>query len=279
MIKRVLLGIGGTPFTKVAIRRAIELCQMHEAQLTAVTVIDERRLRNVGSVPLGASGVAQEWREQRIEEACKQVEECIEELKSLSEEAGVHVNILREEGQPFQLMIEHARYHDISVFGLRSMFEYDILHGTGTKPAKILDRMTSHGVKPIIASSDSFKPIRKALIAYGGSIRAASSMHLFMQMKLWPDMEIRLVDCASDEGEAHRNLSDAKAYVRTHGYEPDVVHRQGNPTKEILAEAHEWEADIIVLGTSCESFITKTIFGSTARHVIQKSDCPLFIGK
>ena len=279
MIKRVLLGIGGTPFTKVAIRRAIELCQTHGAQLTAVTVIDEKRLRNVGSVPMGASGVAQEWRDQRIEEAYKQVEECVEELKESCEKAKVHLTILYEEGQPFQLMIEHARYHDISVFGLRSMFEYDILHGTGAKPANIIDRMTSHGVKPIIASSENFKPIRKALIAYGGSIRAAASMHLFIQMKLWPDMEIRLIDCSNDEGLAHRYLSDAKAYVRAHGYEPEVVHRQGNPTKEILAEAGEWDADIIVLGTSCESLITKTIFGSTAKHIIQKADCPLFIGK
>jgi hypothetical protein len=38
MIKRVLFGIGGTPFTNVAIQRAVELCRLHEAQLTAVTI-------------------------------------------------------------------------------------------------------------------------------------------------------------------------------------------------------------------------------------------------
>ena len=44
MIKNVLLGIGGTPFTSMAIRGAVELCHIHDAHLTAVTVVDERRL-------------------------------------------------------------------------------------------------------------------------------------------------------------------------------------------------------------------------------------------
>ena len=48
MIKRILLGIGGTPFTKVAIRRAVELGRLHDATITAVTVVDHKRLRRVG---------------------------------------------------------------------------------------------------------------------------------------------------------------------------------------------------------------------------------------
>jgi hypothetical protein len=50
LIKRTLLGIGGTPFTNVAIQRAVDLWKIHEAQLTAVTVVDEQRLGRVGPV-------------------------------------------------------------------------------------------------------------------------------------------------------------------------------------------------------------------------------------
>ena len=49
MIKRILVGLGGTGFTTVAIRRAVELAQIHDAQLTGVTVVDVERLRRVGS--------------------------------------------------------------------------------------------------------------------------------------------------------------------------------------------------------------------------------------
>ena len=40
MIKRILLGIGGTPYTSVAIQRAVELAKRFEAEITGVTVLD-----------------------------------------------------------------------------------------------------------------------------------------------------------------------------------------------------------------------------------------------
>ena len=45
MIKRILLGIGGTPYTSVAIQRAVELAKRFEAEITGVTVLDLDRLR------------------------------------------------------------------------------------------------------------------------------------------------------------------------------------------------------------------------------------------
>ena len=34
MIKRILVGLAGTPYTDTAIRRAVELAKVHEAELT-----------------------------------------------------------------------------------------------------------------------------------------------------------------------------------------------------------------------------------------------------
>lgn len=48
MIKKILIGIMGTPFTGIAIQRAIELAKLHSAKLTGVTVLDRERLDQVG---------------------------------------------------------------------------------------------------------------------------------------------------------------------------------------------------------------------------------------
>ena len=40
-IKRILVGLGGTPFTPTSIRLAIELAQSHQAEVTGVTLLDE----------------------------------------------------------------------------------------------------------------------------------------------------------------------------------------------------------------------------------------------
>lgn len=48
MVKRILLGLGGTPVTDVAIQRAIELARIHSAVITGVTVVDTKRLKPDG---------------------------------------------------------------------------------------------------------------------------------------------------------------------------------------------------------------------------------------
>ena len=66
MIKRILLGLGGTPFTDVAIERAVELAKVHDALITGVTVVDIKQLTQVGPVPLGGGAYAAKLREKRL---------------------------------------------------------------------------------------------------------------------------------------------------------------------------------------------------------------------
>lgn len=279
MIKRVLLGIGGTPFTSVAIQRAVELCRLHEAQLTAVTVVDEQRLTRVGSVPAGAAGAAAELREHRLAVTRELIEEAVDSLKAACEESKVQVAIHREQGEPFQLMVDYARYHDLSVFGLRSMFECDVLGSSGVQPADILSRMVIGGVRPIVAVSERFRSIGRVLIAYGGSVRAAEVMKQFVRLRPWPDVTLRILACVNGDTGTERMLNDAFTYCRQHGHEPELNYRSGSPSKEILAEATEWDADLVVLGTSRRSVLSRAFFGTTTLHVIRNADRPLFLGR
>ena len=279
MLKKVLLGIGGTPFTDVAIRRAVELCQIHDAQLTAVTVVDQRRLKDVGPVPVGGSAAAVQLRAHRIEATRERVEEAVEKLKAACEESKVQVAIHREEGQPFQLMVDYARYHDVSIFGLRSMFEYDVLGSSDVAPADVLSRLVIGGVRPIIAVSERFRPIRRVLIAYSGSVRSAETMKQFIRLGPWPDVTLRILACGGDEANAERWLSDAVAYCRQHGHTPERAYREGPPGPEILSAAASWDADLIVLGMSRGNILSRAVFGSTALHVLRNADRPLYLGR
>ena len=263
----------------VAIQRAVELCRLHEAQLTAVTVVDEHRLGCVGSVPLGARAAAVELREHRLAVTRELIEEAVDSLKAACAESKVQVAIHREQGEPFQLMVDYARYHDLSVFGLRSMFECDVLGSSGIQPADILSRMVIGGVRPIVAVSERFRSIRRVLIAYGGSMRAAEAMRQFVQLRPWPDVTLRIVACVNGGTDAEHLLNDAFIYCRQHGHEPELNYRPGSPSKEILAEATEWDADLIVLGTSRRGVFSRAIFGSTALHVVRNADRPLFLGR
>jgi nucleotide-binding universal stress UspA family protein len=279
MIRRVLLGIGGTPFSGVAIQRAVEAARQSGASLTAVTVLDEDRLSRVGPIPLGGAAAAADLREHRLEVTREQIEEALETLKRCCADQGVPITIYREQGSPFHLMIEYARYHDLAVFGLRSMFEYNVLYGSDVEPATFLRQLIEGGVRPLIATSSQLRPIRRVLMAYSGSVQSAESMQQFMHSQLWPDAILRIVVCGHPQDQAERMLTDAAIYCRAHGYEPEIQYRAGDPKQGILAEAAEWGADMLVIGSSTQSWLAAIFRETTMLHIVRNAEYPLFVGR
>ena len=111
MIKRILVGIGGTKFTDVAINRAIELAVLHGAFLTGITVIDSKRLKHIGPVPLGAGAYAKKLRKMRTEVTEERIEKALAKFEKKCNEATIAFKVKRETGDPFELMISHGQQH------------------------------------------------------------------------------------------------------------------------------------------------------------------------
>lgn len=269
MIKRILIGLGGTPYTPVAVERAVSLAQYHEASVTAVTVVRREQLVSAENFQ-GESGKA--MRRHVTEE---KIEESIAAFESACQTAGLKYAVKVESGDPFDLFISMARYHDLTVFGLRSIFEHYISHEA---PDVTLVRLVSEGVRPLIAVSSEFRPINTALIAYSGSMESAKTMKRFVQLRLWPDVELKIVTFQHSEDKAHQLLYDASEYCRAHGFHVSRAESNpGSPKDFLLPIATYWQADMIVLGNSARSLLVKRILGETALHIIRNADRPLFL--
>jgi nucleotide-binding universal stress UspA family protein len=51
----------------------------------------------------------------------------------------------------------------------------------------------------------------------------------------------------------------------------------GDPAKEILREAAEWNADVVVVATHGRSGIRRALLGSVAEEVVRGSRCPALV--
>lgn len=275
MIKRILVGLGGTPYTPFAIARSIELAQQHGAELTGVTVLDVGRLGRVGPVPLGASASAQELREFRFQVAQEHVKEATEQFVSACRNAGVAHEVRQEEGNPFDLMASCARYHDLMVFGLKSLFEHEVVHD----PHDVLARMVAGGVRPLLAVSADARPIRRVLIAYSGSMESAKTMKWFVQLGLWPKAQFRIVTFKHHVEEAEQLVGDAASYLRMHGFDPEEACEFGSPKHQLLSYAAKWGADLIVAGNSAKNLLLRRTLGETALNLITTADRHLFLAQ
>ena len=275
MIKRILVGLGGTPFTEVAIQRALELAQRHDAELTGVTVVDARKLTSVGPILTGHGASVSHFLHERLEITVERIKEAVEKFRDACADAGVACNIEQEIGNPFDLMIARARYYDLVVFGLRGLFDYSLVD----EPRDILVRLVSQGVRPILAVAPHYRPVRQVLIAYSGSMESAKAMKQFVQLHLWPDASLRIICFTRGKSDASRLLTDATAYCRSHGFTPAIDSLPDTPGNSLLSYAENCKADLIVMGNSVRNLWLRHLLGNTMLQTIQNADLPLFLSQ
>ncbi|MFO1400757.1 MAG: universal stress protein [Steroidobacteraceae bacterium] len=92
----------------------------------------------------------------------------------------------------------------------------------------------------------------------------------------WPSGELRQRIRA--EGEAV--LRDAAAQARAAGLEADtrlLAPESGVPGAAILAQAREWPADAIVMGTHGRGGVGRLLLGSCAEHVLRHATVPVLL--
>jgi nucleotide-binding universal stress UspA family protein len=277
MIKRILVGLGGTPFTTVAIRRAIELAQFHQASLTGITVVNINQLTDLGpGVGMGAEEYVEQTIDHRIKVTRQRLEAVIEEFESACATSGITYSVKRETGNPFELMISHSRYHDLVVFGLRGLFDYGLVD----KPKNMLSHLIEAGVRPVIAVAPEYRQIRQALIAYSGSMESAKTIQRFIQLRSWPNVKISIVCFEQHEYEPNRLLTDAAEYCRAYGFDViDTKYIPASVNEVLLQYARNCNADIIVMGNSARSVLRRRILGDTVLRVIRNTDRALFLGQ
>jgi nucleotide-binding universal stress UspA family protein len=273
MIKRILVALSGTPFTDSAVEHAVELARLHDAHVTGVTMLDVQRLEHVGPIPLGGASAAHELTEHRIEEVRQRIEEEIGDFEKACREGGVSYAVDRETGDMLEELVSLCRYHDVTLFGLRGLFEYGVIHN----PDDAIIRLIARGVRPIIAVSEEHRRINRVLIGYNGSMESAKSMKKFVQLRLWPDVTLKVV-CLGRRGEEGEQLvRDAAAYCRAHGYEVETEEGGGNGRGALLGAARSWSADLIVMGSTSRGKIAKLILGDTAEYTMRHAEIPLFL--
>lgn len=280
MIRRILLGLSGSEFTRSEIQYAVELADRYGAEVTGVTVVAVDKMDWVGPVPLGAGGAARELRESRQQEAHEHLERSVALFEQTARDASVRHQVKREERRDaFDLLISEGRYHDLTICGLRSIFESAHVGEARGESGETLARLIASGVRPLLAVAPTYRPIRKVLVTYSGSMESAKTLRQFLQLHPFRGVALRVAVFNHTEEKAARLLAGAEQYCRAHGFAPELIHVPGSPKDQILPFASDWNADLIVLGNSAKNFLLRRVLGETALHVMQASNVPLFLSQ
>jgi nucleotide-binding universal stress UspA family protein len=245
--------------------------------LTAVTVLDRERLEKVGPVPVGGNAYAQKIRDKRIKVTEDRIQSVITSFEKKCTENNIAYTIERETGDPFDLMVSHSRYHDLTIFGFKSLFDY----GLTPEPEDALARIIAEGVRPILANSAQYREIKRVLVAYSGSMESSNAMQRFIQLRVWPDAHLTVLHIRKKKSmeEAQALATDAADYCGKHDFSVDTAVVKGSPRETLLPYAQEHNFDLIVMGNSIRNIFVRSIMGDTVLHTIQNADRHLFISQ
>jgi len=273
MIKRILVALSGTPCTPSAIAHGVELAKEHNAELSGVTVIDPDRLQDVGPIPIGGAAAAHELAEHRMHLAEEHIEEAIEQFEKTCGDAGVTNRVLRESGDSAERLLADWRYHDLTIIGLRGLFEYGVLHDHGHLALDVIGA----GLRPLLAVSEEFRTINSAMVAYEGSPLSARAMKAYCMLGIWKPMPTTVACFKGQGGDPEELLSDAAAYLESHTFPTTQKRVEEKPRTAILKTMESCNSDLLVMGAAKRTRLGRKLLGDTARFALENSTRPIFL--
>jgi len=200
------------------------------------------------------------------------VSAALENLRRLCGIKDVRYTIIERDGDPFQTIVDLFRFHDLFVCGTDAHFDEACLD----PGCEELIRLVEDGVRPLLAVSDEYHPVRKALIAISSAVDSARALKHFLHLNAWPGAEVKIV---TFQGEADPELllNEAVNYARQHGVAAEQEVLSGPMSQELLPHAVECAADVVVLGNTDHSRLARWFFGGAVKEIIRESDRSLFL--
>ena len=278
MIKKILVALDADSDTPVATRYAADIARRYAAEVTGLAVVDmgsiEASSRGGG---IGSMYYAEKIQENLTAEARSVARQLTNAFKEAMEEFGVAFDVQVEEGVPFERIVEDMKYHDLLVVGKVPHFFYS----HPEEKTETLVRIVKNSLGPTLVVPDTYRPVRRVLVAYDASNASARAMRRFVHLQPFgTELTLEIIN-VHDKGENDRSqlaLRIAKSYMDAHGYNTHVSSIQGtDPAKQIVEFAQQFEADIVVAGAHSVSKLTKLAFGSTTASLLENSPVPLLV--
>ncbi|MEM6274771.1 MAG: universal stress protein [Myxococcota bacterium] len=278
MIKRILTGLVGSRYENAVITASLELASLHRASLSAVTAIDLESMRDASRFVQTDSPLSEK---DPLGLAISEISKSIREFELRCKASQLEYSVQRERrNEPFDFLSSLARYHDLVVLSLKNVFDYEVGGRRFHDPSIVLVKLVSLGVHPIVAVPEKWRPIKRVLIAYSGSIQSAATVRRFAQLAPFGTVEqVRAVTFQPDPERGRRLLGQLGTYLRSFGIEAELESVHENPREQLLRTADAFGADAIVMGNSAGSLLRRRVLGETSLKAIRESGVTLFLSQ
>jgi len=189
--------------------------------------------------------------------------------------AGIKGSFSTLRGKVDELVISAAKTVDLVVIGRRGK-SYPL---DSIEPGPITENLLRVATRPVLVVPAGGKLTNKILVAYDGSEAAQRALSAVAQFAQLQPSEVRVISVADEIDTADKALNEAKEFLTPYLLNVSYLVGFGSrkPWKEIIDQARNMEAGLIVIGAFGSNRLLELIFGSTTREVLMQATCPVLL--
>lgn len=276
MISNILLPLDFSRYSDAALQYACFVAKHQEATITGTAVLIAPGIQKcVGPAYAKMPSWAEELDKRVLEQINQRIATLLDKFNKTCEAEGVaHVTTEFQGTCPEQIMFQ-SMFYDLLVMGFRSSYYFEETENVEMPLEKIL----SQTITPILAVPKKFSPIRKALIAFDGSLPAARAMKRFSLISREKEVEFTILMSHPEQDTAMYYLNKAQEYLKTHGHQNIQI--KWTP-KNIITEIKEQymdKVDMFIAGVHSKDALKTFFLGSLIKFLLSEAKKPLFIGQ
>ena len=281
MIKRILVPLDPSDYTKTAIQVSAQIAKRTDAELTGLVILDIESIEeSIGPIPMGGLYYAEKMEMAMKVEASQRVEDLLENFKKRCEQFNVRYEEAHVQGFPSKKIPEEARYFDLVVLGLKTHFNFEV-----SRKMESIEKILKESITPILAVPEHFKfsensqEKTKAVLAFDGSLLAARAMQRFAQLINPEYFDLTLIYSGEDKKIGQSLTQRAEYYLKAHGLKDIKTMISSQDIIEMIQD-HFWnKTDVFVVGAHAREGIFDFMVGSLTKFLVNQEDKAVFIGQ
>ncbi|PAX08856.1 universal stress protein [Sphingomonas lenta] len=284
-MRAILLPLVEPELDRHSVELALTLAGKVDAHVTALLALtDFSSLHVYGHYPMTAGwGELVERTHQHAERREIEVRRLLDELGVLplksaepSPDAKSPLSLRVAFGNDDEVVADCALTHDLILFPRRS--------ANGAKPlptSSLLKCTLESAGRPLLVVTDELGldfP-KTVAIAWNGSVEAARAVTTALPF-LTRAERVHVLTFATSRTEGSK-ADQLVSYLSRHGIaaEKHVREPEGSVGEELLEQASELSADLLVMGGYTHSRLRQTLFGGVTHHVLDNAALPLFMAR
>jgi nucleotide-binding universal stress UspA family protein len=274
-ISSILIATDGSLYADVATECAAWISSRIGAEVTALYVIDARRLarhfiRHVSEI---LESFSSEQIPDRVRNYYqKQGQEALRRAAGICEHYGVTCHTSLQTGNVVKVVYDASAEADLLVIGERGEDEEFETGFLGSVTEKLVRKVN----QPVLLTGSQVKEFRCALLAYDGSEAARRAMKTLALLAVALQMEVDAVHMVG-EGEPTVLLKEVVSFFGDYPVHLSTHYLVSDSHAVIIDHAKEIGSDLLVIGAYDNRIADSLALGTTTDYLIHNSPVPVLV--